>query len=577
MKIAGLSLLRWAAEANAQLRGINCRRVLAYDETSTLVLHLVGRRDRFLLLPNGPTAAYPCFFQDKKQLAALGERQPTEKFNRLSSRRLSAISGHPGDRRITFHFTPRPDKPPDDELTLVVHLMGPKPLCLLLDAQGRISETNRPTERYPKGETYNPISPPGLADLLTITFPEFLRLWRSFDPEPLTVLLRRRVWGIDDELAAVLVSAAGGKPLRPDLPDRALWDAFAQIKSKSRRFLTLSSRIRTDADTGTIVDWTGDDATQTGSSLNELFCARLLDHLQEDRQKKTRELWRKFATARLKKCTKARMALEARRKEAERAEQFKECADILNIHRRRIKKGTDKVELPNPYDDNRPLMISLNPAKSVQQNIESYYKKHRRALSSRTALAAEDARLKTARRLAEKILEHVNTVNPDEFPYPVDRWREKLREMGIKPPPAASSGTRVKLGRRLPYREFKLEGGAIIWVGRSARENDELTLRQATRTDWFLHARQSKGAHVILKHGRAASPPSAQALRRAAGVAAFFSEAKHSSVVPVACTAVKYVRKPRKAPPGRVTLLREETIMATPSPPPGYHARADFS
>lgn len=576
-KIAGLSLLRWVIEADSELSGMNCRRILSYPMSSVLVLHFVGRRDRYLLLPTGPSSAFPCFLQDKSELATLGERQATEKFNRLPGRRLKQIVSHAGDRRFTLRFAPRPDKPQDEELAMVVQLMGPMPLCLLLNSQGKILETDRPLDRHPAGEVYRPPAPLDLADPQTITYPEFLHLWRSSNLDSLHELLRRRIWGIDNELAAAFTLAAGTGSLSPDLPDRALWDIFINIKMKIRSFLVMDFHFAVDPDTGAVFDWPASGTTEAGKTLNDLLCARLTGHLQENHGDKTRETWSKFAVAFHKKIKKAGKALEPRRKDAERAEEYKQCADILNIHRGSIAKGTNRVELPNPYHDDQSLTIELNAAKTVHENIETYYKKHRRALSAQAALRLETKRLAKAEKLATEIAERVKNEPADERTYPVDLWRKQLRDIGFRPPQTTPSLPRQATRRRLPYREFKLEGGEDIWVGRSARDNDELTTRFASRTDWFLHARQSKGAHVILRHDKASSPPSTPALRRAAAVAAFFSEAKHSSMVPVACAALKYVRKPRKAPPGQVALLQEETIMVIPSPPPGYHTRTDSS
>jgi predicted ribosome quality control (RQC) complex YloA/Tae2 family protein len=42
------------------------------------------------------------------------------------------------------------------------------------------------------------------------------------------------------------------------------------------------------------------------------------------------------------------------------------------------------------------------------------------------------------------------------------------------------------------------------------------------------------------------------------------SKARTSGVVPVDWTRRKYVRKPRKAPPGRVTIERAKTLFVEP-------------
>jgi predicted ribosome quality control (RQC) complex YloA/Tae2 family protein len=123
---------------------------------------------------------------------------------------------------------------------------------------------------------------------------------------------------------------------------------------------------------------------------------------------------------------------------------------------------------------------------------------------------------------------------------------------------------------RLPYREFVL-GKERLWVGRSSRDNDELTLRFAKPQDIFFHVHGSPGSHVILKRDSKDQAIDKDVLTQAAQVAAYFSKAKHAGLVPVVYAEARFVRKPRKAPAGTVSVEREKTIMVRPIPPPGYH------
>ena len=54
--------------------------------------------------------------------------------------------------------------------------------------------------------------------------------------------------------------------------------------------------------------------------------------------------------------------------------------------------------------------------------------------------------------------------------------------------------------------------------------------------------------------------------------AAFFSRARHSRLVPVIVTEKRYVRKPRRSPPGTAVCLREKSIFVEPGLPPGAEA-----
>lgn len=117
----------------------------------------------------------------------------------------------------------------------------------------------------------------------------------------------------------------------------------------------------------------------------------------------------------------------------------------------------------------------------------------------------------------------------------------------------------------LPYRRYRSSGGLEIRVGRGAKRNDDLTFRHSAPDDIWLHARDAAGAHVILRWPHADNPP-ARDLAEAAVLAALGSRARTSGSVPVDWTRRKYVRKPRKAPPGLVTPARVQTLFVHPDP-----------
>jgi predicted ribosome quality control (RQC) complex YloA/Tae2 family protein len=74
---------------------------------------------------------------------------------------------------------------------------------------------------------------------------------------------------------------------------------------------------------------------------------------------------------------------------------------------------------------------------------------------------------------------------------------------------------------------------------------------------------------VILKSrgGKEGAPPGI--IERTASIAAHFSKARHSGLVPVIYTQRKYVRKFRGANPGQVTCEREKMLMVPPKLPEG--------
>lgn len=121
-----------------------------------------------------------------------------------------------------------------------------------------------------------------------------------------------------------------------------------------------------------------------------------------------------------------------------------------------------------------------------------------------------------------------------------------------------------------PYREFALDEGFTVFVGRNSANNDQLTMRFAKQNDLWLHVRGQSGSHCVLRSPAALSSKiPKRVLEQAASIAAYYSSARNGTWVPVVYTLRKYVRKPKGAAVGAVTLDREEVIMVKPGLPSG--------
>lgn len=78
--------------------------------------------------------------------------------------------------------------------------------------------------------------------------------------------------------------------------------------------------------------------------------------------------------------------------------------------------------------------------------------------------------------------------------------------MSDAPPARPEQGPRRAKGPRrqaprVPYRTFPASSGAEIRVGRSAKDNDRLSIEPEHRDsdDWWLHAGGVPGSHVIVR------------------------------------------------------------------------------
>ena len=91
-------------------------------------------------------------------------------------------------------------------------------------------------------------------------------------------------------------------------------------------------------------------------------------------------------------------------------------------------------------------------------------------------------------------------------------------------------------------RQFTSSAGLKILVGRSNRQNDRLTAKDADRRDIWLHTQKIHGSHVILCTG--GREPDETSLYEAACLAAYYSQGREAGKVPVEYTPVRKVKKP---------------------------------
>jgi predicted ribosome quality control (RQC) complex YloA/Tae2 family protein len=245
---------------------------------------------------------------------------------------------------------------------------------------------------------------------------------------------------------------------------------------------------------------------------------------------------------------------------ADAARRLREHADLLLAQLSRVRRGAIRAEL----DDfaGGTVVVELDPAMSAAENATRLYDiaRRRSRAAARIPALIESAQRERAR--LGTLAEHVRSGGATalELETLVRRGRARHRSDSVEP---------------LPYRSYRTSSGQEIRVGRGARANDELTFHHSSPTDIWLHARDVAGAHVILRWSRAEQNPPARDIAEAAVLAALHSRARTSRTVAVDWTRRRYVRKPRRAPPGAVVPERVRTVFVEPDRRVEERLRAD--
>lgn len=239
-----------------------------------------------------------------------------------------------------------------------------------------------------------------------------------------------------------------------------------------------------------------------------------------------------------------------------RAEEWERFGNVLLGHLHALRKGEAQALLAD-WEGNE-LTVKLDPKLTPAENAERYFKKARGA---RAEVDHAERRAATMRERLPRLRELQRRVADAETADALEEITRQHNDIFQMKGEAKEKGSPER------FRKFVVEGGHEVYAGKNAANNDELTMRFARPNDIWMHARGTSGSHVVLRWNDAKERPPKRLLEEAAMIAAWYSGAKNSGLVPVAWTFKKHVRKPKGAAVGAVVMGREEVVMVEPRLP----------
>jgi predicted ribosome quality control (RQC) complex YloA/Tae2 family protein len=204
------------------------------------------------------------------------------------------------------------------------------------------------------------------------------------------------------------------------------------------------------------------------------------------------------------------------------------------------------------------LTIVLDPELDAKENAKRYFARYRKAADALPHLERRAAELATREQSLDELAFEAGRADGNAL----DDVTAALDAMEGKRPQRRPSP-----GKPRALLRIERPSGARIIVGRSPRENDEVTFRVARPDDLWFHARNIPGSHVVLQ-----APPGGEAddddLDAAANLAATHSKAREAPRVDIDYTERKYVRKQRAGAPGLVWYTNARTHVGRPEKTP---------
>jgi predicted ribosome quality control (RQC) complex YloA/Tae2 family protein len=533
------------------LLGARVQQTLLVDEL-TIGLELYAGRREYLLLSAHPKHARAHLTDDKL-------RRGPEKHTPLllllrkwvRGARLVDITQPIWERMLTFHFEGE-----EGPCQLIAEIMGRYSNIILvgpdgdvLDAVKRIGpDLNRhritlPAHPYqPPPAPPNRLPPPAAGELAIFTGAEA--------DKPLHRLLTSHLLAISPTLAREIAARACG---HPDAPASATTPR-ATIEIIAQLFAPLHDgewqpHIAIDEDRQ-VTAFTPyrplqfdqvEPAPGISAAMSRYFDQALSDDPYASARTRT-ALLLKAARSRIEG---ALDQLRSQLPDQDQIDTWRQNGELLLAYQHQVDRGADTATLPD-YEGT-PRQIPLDPTLTPVENAQAYFRR-----CSKAQKAAEEVPPRIEALEADHAyLDQLNTdLSLADSRAAIDAVRTALAEAGWTKRPRRQT---TSAGGPQRYQVL----GFQIYVGRNARQNEQVTFKHAQADDLWLHVRGQPGAHVVVKSGGQDVPESV--LDFAAHLAAYHSPARRGeSHCLVDITQRRFVRRIAGGRPGMVTYRQEQ-------------------
>lgn len=526
-------------------------------------IHQPYPNEIFLVIRNNRTnypvllSAHPSFARAQISRIKYANPQTAPNFammlrKHLEGAQLLRVEQVANDRMIKFTTSGRNELGDEEKTSLILEMMGRHSNLFLIDEptqrildlikhvpadQNRV-RTLMPGGTYvmpPKQDVINPYeSLDGLANLI-LDNPDVNDLAKGIQ-----TTFQGFARDSAQELAAVLQQSGDAMKLaqnwfdRFDQPEPRLISTEKGVNFTPFEWLTVQGNVL------------------TYPTLSEMLDAYFAEKSERDRVQQQAAIVLRVVRNELKKNKTKIKKQQAELDAADNADEFKVKGELLTTYMHQVERGMTEIELPNYYDDNKPLKIALSNQIGPSQNAQKYFTKYNKLKTSVKYLNEQIAMAQEEVDYFENLLAQIDIASPKD----IEEIRQELIQEGYM---RVQSKKKQKPQVSQPEK-FYATDGTLIEVGKNNLQNERLSMKTAAKSDIWLHTKDIPGSHVIIHDAN----PSDNTLLEGAMLAAYFSKARDSANVPVDYLPVRRLRKPNGSKPGFVIFEGQTTMAVTP-------------
>ncbi len=241
--------------------------------------------------------------------------------------------------------------------------------------------------------------------------------------------------------------------------------------------------------------------------------------------------------------------------DTQKRDKYRMWGELIHTYGYDIPEGAKSFRALS-FEDNEPVTVPLDPTLSPMENAKKYFDRYGKLKRTYEALTVQTDETRSEIEYLESVAAALDIARSEAD---LAQIREELTQNGY----IRSRGSSKKRPqtKSSPYHYLSSDG-YDIYVGKNNFQNDELTFRFAEGNDWWFHAKQMPGSHVIAKTKDGDMPD--RTFEEAAALAAYYSRGRDSDKVEIDYVQKKHVKKPNGSKPGFVVYYTNYSMIADP-------------
>lgn len=247
-----------------------------------------------------------------------------------------------------------------------------------------------------------------------------------------------------------------------------------------------------------------------------------------------------------------------------KGEEYKRKGDLITSNIYLLKRGDKTVELVDyenwneETSDFNKTIIELDERLAPAANAQRYFKLYNKSKTAKIELTKQ---IEIARQELEYVYSVFDALAKSETAMDLTEIRDELYRSGYASKMKGYAAS--KKSHKPTPSEFISTNGYRILCGKNNFQNEYLTHQVAEKTDYWFHAKNVAGSHVILITN--GEEPPAEDFTDACEIAAYHSKAQSGQQVEVDYLFCKGVKKVPGAKPGFVVYHNNWSAYVTPN------------